>query len=291
MKKIMCLTMLVILSVPAMTLAEEKTVVTPPLASSDYLSSVEIPLDAKEKKALQLSKETTKTDMQPYFVGNKLVYVHGIMQPTIIAAPLQVCDVELERGEVVNEIVVGDSARWMVEAGSAGEHTHLFIKPIDSGLESSAVITTDRRVYHLRLISKKTEHIPYIGFVYHDAIQRTAQQQKKQAEKNKEWASTTDADGRNVDLAKLNFSYEISGNTAWKPERVYDDGLKTYIQLPHIVTSGEMPVLLVRKGDTDVLVNYRVQESTMMVDGLFETIALVAGVGGDQESVEIRRMK
>jgi type IV secretion system protein VirB9 len=52
-----------------------------------------------------------------------------------------------------------------------------------------------------------------------------------------------------------------------------------------------MPALLVRKGDKDILVNYRVQDTTMMVDGLFKTIALVAGVGGDQESVEIRRIK
>jgi type IV secretory pathway VirB9-like protein len=52
-----------------------------------------------------------------------------------------------------------------------------------------------------------------------------------------------------------------------------------------------MPALLVRKGGTDVLVNYRVQDETMIVDGLFNTIVLVAGVGGDQECVEIRRGK
>jgi type IV secretion system protein VirB9 len=46
---------------------------------------------------------------------------------------------------------------------------------------------------------------------------------------------------------------------------------------------------VVRKGGKDVLVNYRVQDETMIVDGLFNTIALVVGVGGDQESVEIRR--
>ena len=83
----------------------------------------------------------------------------------------------------------------------------------------------------------------------------------------------------------------IDGHADWKPERVYDDGLKTYIKLPSATRSGEMPALLVRKGDTDVLVNYRVQDATMMVDGLFNTIALIAGVGGDQESVEIRRVK
>ena len=48
-----------------------------------------------------------------------------------------------------------------------------------------------------------------------------------------------------------------------------------------------MPVLLVRKGKQDVLVNYRVKDSAMIVDGLFERIALIIGVGGDQEKVEV----
>ena len=97
--------------------------------------------------------------------------------------------------------------------------------------------------------------------------------------------------GKEVDLSKLNFNYELDGSALWKPERVYDDGLKTYIQLPRVTKTGEMPILLVRKGGKDVLVNYRVQNLTMMVDGLFDTIALVVGVGGDQESVEIRRVQ
>ena len=48
-------------------------------------------------------------------------------------------------------------------------------------------------------------------------------------------------------------------------------------------------MLLVRKSGKDVLVNYRVKDRTMVVDGFFERIALVIGVGGDQEKVEVRR--
>ncbi len=260
---------------------------------SNYLNPVAIPLTAKERKALQLSSQWSGGgDVQPYMTGGgKLMYVHGASLPTVIAAPFQVSDVELEAGEIVNEIVVGDSARWMVESGTAGDTTHLFIKPVDSGLETSAVITTDRRVYHLRLVSRRSGHIPYVGFTYTNDLRRSFQKKNEQAKKEKEWRSTKDATGRDVDLSKLNFHYEINGKAAWKPERVFDDGLKTYIRLPVATRSGEMPALLVRKGDKDVLVNYRVQDNTMMVDGLFKTIALVAGVGGDQESIEIRRVK
>lgn len=260
---------------------------------SNYLNPVAIPLTAKERKALQLSSQWSGGgDIQPYMTGGgKLMYVHGASLPTVIAAPFQVSDVELEEGETVNEIVVGDSARWMVESGTAGNTTHLFIKPVDSGLETSAVITTDRRVYHLRLVSRRSGHTPYVGFTYTESIRRTALQKNEQAKKEKKWQSTRDETGRDVDLSKLNFNYEVNGKAAWKPERVYDDGQKTYIRLPDATRSGEMPALLVRKGDKDVLINYRVKENTMMVDGLFKTIALVAGVGGDQESVEIRRVK
>lgn len=250
-----------------------------------------VALKAKEKKALKLSEQWIDGDSQPFMAGGgKLVYVHGASQPTIIAAPMQVCDVELEPGEKINEIVVGDSARWLVESGTAGSTTHLFIKPVDTGLESSAVITTDRRTYHLKLVSQKTGFTPYVGFVYHAAIQRAAKAEAEASAKKKEWTSTQDSSGQTVDLAKLNFRYEVSGDRPkWRPERIYDDGRKTYIQLPTDTRSGEMPVLHILKGGESVLVNYRVQDTTMMVDGIFDQIALIAGVGSAQEAVEIRR--
>jgi type IV secretion system protein VirB9 len=68
-------------------------------------------------------------------------------------------------------------------------------------------------------------------------------------------------------------------------------GRQTFIRLPEKTASGEMPVLLVRKGSRDVLVNYRVKDATMVVDGLFERIALIVGVDGDQEKVEVIRGK
>jgi type IV secretion system protein VirB9 len=265
-----------------------------PAAASDSptTTSPEIALN-KERKALKLSEQWTDGNSQPILAsGGKLVYVHGASQPTIIAAPMQVCDVELEPGEKINEIVIGDSARWLVESGTAGTTTHLFIKPVDTGLESSAVITTDRRTYHLKLVSQKTGFTPYVGFIYHAAIQRTAKAEAEAEIKKKEWSSTQDASGQAVDLAKLNFSYELSGDRPkWKPERVYDDGRKTYIQLPPDTRSGEMPVLHIRKGGESVLVNYRVKDATMMVDGIFDNIALVTGVGSNQAAVEIRRQK
>jgi type IV secretion system protein VirB9 len=127
-----------------------------------------------------------------------------------------------------------------------------------------------------------------VGFLYSDELRQQAAQKREREAKDREWASTS-LDGKVVDLSALNFNYEVRGKASWKPERVYDDGRQTFIRLPEKSRSGEMPVLLVRKGDQDVLVNYRVRDSAMIVDGLFERIALVIGVGGDQEKIEIVR--
>ena len=74
---------------------------------------------------------------------------------------------------------------------------------------------------------------------------------------------------------------------SWRPERVYDDKRKCYIQLPK--DAGVTPVLLVRKGSKDMVVNYRTQDGTIIVDGVFERYTLILGVGGSQEKVEIIR--
>lgn len=259
----------------------------------DYLNPKNVPLTDKEKKALRLSGSWSRQGVEPVLTGGgKVVYVHGASLPTIVAAPMQVCDVELQPGEIVHEIVVGDSSRWMVDSGTAGSGAgataHLFIKPVDSGLESSAVVTTDRRVYHLRLVSQRSGHTPYVGFLYSESLKQQAAWKQAREAKEREWGSTT-VDGMATDLSALNFNYEVKGKARWKPERVYDDGRQTFIRLPEKSASGEMPVLLVRKGKQDVLVNYRVKDAAMIVDGLFDRIALIIGVGGDQEKVEVIR--
>ncbi len=266
----------------------------PASTAGDYLSPKVVPLQKKELQALDLSGQWSKRDMPPMLSsGGKLIYVHGASMPTIIAAPMRVCDVELEPGEQVDTVMLGDSARWILEVASSGSSkgavTHLFIKPMDAGLETSAVITTDRRVYHLRLISRKEGHTPYVGFSYASDLRRLQADKFSQESKEREWQSAATVSGSRVDLSTLNFAYSIKGKASWKPEQVYDDGRQTFIKLPSASSSAEIPVLLVRKGGQDILVNYRVKESAVIVDGIFEELALVVGVGSEQEKVTIRR--
>lgn len=253
----------------------------------DFLGHDAVPLSRRERDALRLTRDWSGRGPMPVLSSSgKLIYVHGASQPTILASPMQVCDVELQPGEKVNEVIVGDSARWMVETGNAGNVAHLFIKPVDAGLETSAVITTDRRVYHLRLVSQRSGHTPYVGFVYADAMKVRLAEQKAAREREIE-RNTADMEGERINIAGLNFNFEVKGRAAWKPERVFDDGEKIHIHLPRAMT--EMPVLLARGHGENILVNYRVDGKNLIVDGLFDEIVLLLGVGSKREEVRIIR--
>ncbi|WP_460033478.1 P-type conjugative transfer protein TrbG [Megalodesulfovibrio paquesii] len=250
-------------------------------------------MSPKEKKALSLVHSHAAQGPAPFQDGSgRLVFVHGASVPTIVTAPLHVCDVELQPGEALHEVVVGDSARWLMDVAKAGTGdnatVHLLVKPVDAGLETSAVVTTSRRVYHLRLVSQRQEDggfMPYVGFAYRDDhIRRFAEQQARE-EKQRHWQTTP----AGADLGALNFGYVVKGKASWKPAQVYDDGRQTFIRLPEAVASAGIPVLLVREADADVLVNYRVKDRTIIMDGVFPRVVLVSGVGSQQKKVEIRR--
>ncbi|EHJ48809.1 P-type conjugative transfer protein TrbG [Solidesulfovibrio carbinoliphilus subsp. oakridgensis] len=246
------------------------------------------PLTARDRQAVQLARDWENTGPAPIQANGKVMFVFGALTPTIIGAPLQICDVELQPGESVNEVVVGDSARWMLEVAKSGTTTHILIKPVDAGLSTSAVITTDRRAYHLSLKSQRTDHTPHIAFLYPgDGAARLREKEAKDA-KEKEF-KTADVDGQPTDLSKLNFGYEINGDAPWKPLQVFDDGRQMFIKLPPAVQSGDAPVVLVRNGGQDTLANFRMKNLTLLVDGVFPEAKLISGVGSKQQRITIRK--
>jgi type IV secretion system protein VirB9 len=198
---------------------------------------------------------------------------------------MQISDIELEAGELVNEILVGDTTRWLVESGSSGGGTtHIFVKPLEAGLETSLVVTTNKRVYHLKLVSQEQDFTPHVGFLYQEQSKIVVAQDRRE----QKWA-TGEINGRTVDLSSLDFQYQVSGKASWKPIQVYNDGRQTFIRLPESAAKTEAPVLLAMKGRQEQLVNYRVHNNTFVVDGLFERLCLVSGVGRNQARVDIIR--
>ena len=216
----------------------------------------------------------------------KVVFLFGEVQPSVVCSPLQVCDIELQAGEVVRDVLVGDSVRWKVDpatSGAAGaQAVHLIVKPSEAGIETSMVVTTSRRTYHVQLRSHATQYMARIGFEYPDDVAA------KLGEINARMQASV-IDGAGVPAEKLDFGFRLEGTARWKPTRIYPDGRKTYIQFPSALAGGDAPVLFVISGGENRIVNYRLQNNMMVVDYLIDHAVLVSGVGRDQRKITIRR--
>lgn len=271
-----------------------------------YFSSPNPKLSAQERKALAYSQQwrsSSSTGLQPIAGQDGTIrFLYGTQQPSIICAVLQVCDVELQPGEQVNSIHLGDTARWIVEPAITGngqaEIQHLIIKPMDVGLETSLIVTTNRRTYHFRLRSHRTEFMSRVAFTYAEdsAAKWVAIKSKEQQELKEKKARTIPQTGENLD--DLRFNYAIAGDAQWKPVRVYNNGTKTIIQMPSTMGQTEAPALLVIRNDgglfsdaETVLVNYRIHGDRYIVDTVFDKAILIAGVGRSQDKITITREK
>ncbi len=268
-----------------------------------YFSDKNPTLTPQEKAAIAIAekwKSPRAKSIAPVTGPNgSIKFLYGAQQPSIVCAVLQVCDVALQAGEQVNSINLGDTARWTVEpavtGSGAGEVQHLIIKPLDVGLETSMVVTTNRRSYHLRLRSHRSQYMPQVAFTYPE--EAMAKWEAIKAREGRDRDDRTLPETREY-MGNLSFDYEVSGSAAWKPVRVYNDGRKTIIQMPSTMAQTEAPALLVVRKDggvfTDdetVMVNYRVQGDRYIVDSVFDKAILIAGVGSSQDRVTIQRGK
>ncbi|WP_223565219.1 P-type conjugative transfer protein TrbG [Agrobacterium tumefaciens] len=216
----------------------------------------------------------------------KVVFLYGEVQPSVVCSPLQVCDIELQGGEVVRDVLVGDTVRWKVEpatSGAAGgQAIHLIVKPTEPGLVTSMVVTTSRRTYHIQLKSHATQYMARIGFEYPEDVSA------KLADVNARLEAST-IPGAGVPAEQLSFAYSVSGSAGWRPTRVYSDGQKTYIQFPRSISGQDAPVLFVVSGGQNRIVNYRMKSNMMVVDYNIDRAVLVSGVGWKQQKVTINR--
>jgi type IV secretion system protein VirB9 len=214
----------------------------------------------------------------------KVIFLFGETQPSVVCSPLQVCDIELQGGEIVRDVLVGDTVRWKVEPATSGatggQAIHLIVKPSEPGLVTSMVVTTSRRTYHIQLKSHPTQYMARVGFEYPGDASTKLADINARLEAGGLPGSAPD---------KLNFSYSVSGSASWRPKRVYSDGAKTYIQFPKSISGQDAPVLFVVSGGQNRIVNYRMKNDMMIVDYAVDKAVLVSGVGWHQQKITIRR--
>lgn len=247
-------------------------------------------LNGKEQRATNLAGQWVKKGIKPYFKDGQIIYIFGVTLPSVVCAPLQLCDIELQAGETVKNMNAGDP-RWNIEQAYSGpdgrETPHILVKPMDVGIPTILIVTTDRRTYHIKLLSRKRDYTPSIAFQYPDEQRQVLAQQNERMKKIHQEKTLSDT-GEN--LKDLNFEYDISGHKNIKPLRAYNNGVKTIIQMPKLMTATEAPILLViDESNNEQLVNYRLHQDRYIVDQLFQKAVLVSGVGSSQKKATITR--
>jgi type IV secretion system protein VirB9 len=190
------------------------------------------------------------------------------------AAPLRVTTLTLPAGEVLLSKAAGDTVRWQIGEVLSGEgetaQAHVLVKPLERGLRTNLVLTTNRRLYLVELQSGAPAAF--------DAVVA--------------W-ETPDAAGAGAVVAEVraapdlaprgpvNAAYRISPprrRPAWTPMAVFDDGARTFIVFPPDLAVLETPALFVLAADGGRrTINYRQSGSLLITDRLFDRAELILG--------------
>ena len=185
----------------------------------------------------------------------------------------RITDVELQPGETLtNTPVAGDTVRWKIGIVKGGvlpkEVTHVIVKPLDYGNETNLFLTTNKHTYHLRVLSSDW-YMPSVAWDYPlEEDEELAKAVRKEEA----------VEAIRIPPESLNFGYYLEGdNFEWKPLHVFDDGAKTYIQMPKSMRVAEAPALFVLEDENQMLVNYRVKGDYYIVDRLFGEAELRVG--------------
>ena len=263
-------------------------------------------LSATQKERLALVERFLERDPQPIIEGNRLTYLFGEGQPSLICAPFRICTLALAPGERIaeNGLLIGAANLWhVVQVYVAGNDAiHISLVPKNAGLRTSLSILTsgkDVRYYHLELISDPEAYMPLVGFRYESQALEEINEMVAKAQRTeeptpvaKQLQQVVPDDFGEVSIGDLYFGYEVSGcrSCAWRPERVFDDGTRTIIVLPETSSTQPLPALLIVGAESNSQVfNYRFDDPSYIVDGLFDEARLSLGVGRRQQEISIRR--
>jgi type IV secretion system protein VirB9 len=208
----------------------------------------------------------------------------------VVATPGRITDIVLQAGERLvgtGPIAAGDTARWVIGdtvSGSEGaQRVHVMIKPSSLGLATNLILNTDRRSYYLELRSAAHTWLTAVAWRYPDPPPVAARPALTLAML---------AMAPELAVARLNFVYRIEGaKVSWRPTRVFDDGVRTYVEFAPSIAMTDLPPLFVigADGKSSELVNYHVAGQRIVVDRVFDRAELRLGQGRGERRVRLLR--
>jgi len=197
----------------------------------------------------------------------------------IYTTPLNITDVQLQAGEQIISVAAGDTVRWeiskTVSGGDASRTEHLLIKPTAENLDTTLVITTNMRTYHILLKSTPNTFMATVQWQYDDdgmMMSGLADNTNGMPGSNGNPAALS------FNVEQLDFAYKTESTRGpvpdWMPKAVFNDGYKTYIEFPERIQSA--PALFIKQsGSGDAAVNYRVVGNYYVIDQVITGAELV----------------
>jgi len=198
---------------------------------------------------------------------------------TVHASPHFLTAITLRPGEKLISKAAGDTIRWVlgetVQGAGASQQVIVMVKPIRGNLRTNIILTTDQRTYLLDARS-------YEGDTYTSVISWNYPQEEMRDAQAARAAEAQSVVASGLAIDQLHFGYDVrtihSRKPSWQPIRVFDDGLKTYIQFPTNMAATEAPPLFLIGADKQVqLVNYRYLGGYYIVDRLIDVAELRLG--------------
>jgi type IV secretion system protein VirB9 len=239
----------ILTSVSTASLAEETTPTdsaTPPAHQKPWPPAVQMlspsaPLNRKSQISVDLVHRWQGRGVKPTMgPRGEVRFIYGATEDTVVCAPLRLCDIALQAGEIVQNVNLGDPVMWScppaISGSGVSEITHLMCKPADAGLETSLSIQTSRRSYSINLVSTQKNYMPKVGWTYPE--DQATQWAAYQLHGGGTSGHTT------IPAAEGAIRYDITGdNPPWRPVVAYSVNGKTFIQFPPAMAYGKAPVL------------------------------------------------
>lgn len=240
----------------------------------------------------------------------------GEVQPILNCQPNYGCDIELQAGETVKAVILGNEPLWDYLVWESNQQfepvPHVTIGPRVSQAKTNAIIGTNRRTYHLELLSTtSSDYTRSAKFYYprerlreYQAKMRNQKraENRRSAQERRDKALGESLEGKSLPYQFMSFGWEVEAkeSISWKPHRVFDDGAHIYLQFPEHIVFEDLPGVYtsaaggkltqpVWRTVTPAEGPSREKGTYIMVDGMFDELRLVGGFSGKQETVIIRK--
>jgi type IV secretion system protein VirB9 len=199
-------------------------------------------------------------------------------------------NVELEEGEEVQTISVGDRSLWqIIPSGS-----RLFIRPMDEDVSTNMTVITNLRAYQFDLRAgkgkpKDNPDLIYVAkFMYPKMVPFVPPPPPPPMPPAIETpGAMPTVPATNVPVvpksaaAPYNYLYSYSGKDELAPTDTYDDGQRTYVRFANTATLPK--VFAVTKGGARTPVDYTLQADMMVLPQVEEQYVLVYGESKEKE--------